>query len=228
MEWKSSCWASLPANYWGCYKVISVQQAKDFFQSHKTVIVIGAAVVLVGCAYFIGRHNAVTAVREGQPLKIPQELLDSVNALQNKLDISEQNANLLKTEIQKIQAGKTAPTATYYVTAPTVERAADVVQEQIKNNDPTLPPAALEKTDRTVVTPITKDGNGDVLPADKQKVEVYKIDLRKDHRIKAGATIVDGKAYESIGYEQKRLEAIAHLQGKDVKGATVMWTVAQW
>ena len=88
--------------------------------------------------------------------------------------------------------------------------------------------AAREKSDRTVVTPITKDVDGKDLPADQQKVDVYKINLRKDHRIKAGATIIDGKALVTVGYEQGRVEALAHFDGGKYKGATVMYNVAEW
>jgi len=103
-----------------------------------------------------------------------------------------------------------------------------IVEQQIKANDPTLPPATLEKTDRTVVTAITKDAAGKELARDQQKVDVYKINLRKDHRIKVGATVVGDKAYETVGYEQNRIEALAQLRGKDIKGATVTWTAIQW
>nr|WP_314806739.1 hypothetical protein [uncultured Selenomonas sp.] len=117
---------------------------------------------------------------------------------------------------------------TYYVSAPTVERAAQVVERQIREDDPTLPRAAREKSDRTVVTPITQDKDGKQLPTEKQKVDVYKINLRKDHRIKAGASVVDGKALMSIGYEQGRFEALVHFDGSRYKGATVMYNIAEW
>ena len=57
---------------------------------------------------------------------------------------------------------------------------------------------------------------------------MYKINLRKDHRIKAGTSVIDGKALMSIGYEQGRFEALAHFDGSRYKGATVMYNVAEW
>ena len=103
-----------------------------------------------------------------------------------------------------------------------------MVERQIRTDDATLPMAAREKTDRTVVTPIIKDKDGQDLPPDQQKVDVYKINLRKDHRIKAGATMIDGKALVTVGYEQGRFEALAHFDGGKYKGATVMYNVAEW
>ena len=88
--------------------------------------------------------------------------------------------------------------------------------------------AAREKSDRTVVTPITKDADGKELPQDNQKVDVYKINLRKDHRIKAGASVIDGKPLMSIGYEQGRFEALAHFDGARYKGVTVTYNIIEW
>ncbi len=205
-----------------------MDKIKEFVQKYKVPLIAGTFIILLVGAYFIGQHRANTVAAYQQPVQISQDPLDDVNALQNKLNTSEQNAKLLQVALDKVQAGKTQPVANYYVTAPTVERAATIVEKQIAANDPTLPPAALEKTDRTVVTPITKDTSGQVLPADQQKVDVYKIDLRKDHRIKAGVTVVDSTAYETIGYEQGRVEALAHFSGTNFKGGSVMYNVVEW
>jgi hypothetical protein len=205
-----------------------MEKIKEYVQKYKVPLIVGTFLVLLGIAYFMGKNHATTVIEEQQPVVIPQDLLDNTNALQNKLNVSEQNAKLLQTALDKVQAGKTQPIANYYVTAPTVEKAATIVEKQIASNDPTLPPKALEKTDRTVVTPIEEDSAGNALPADQQKVDVYKINLRKDRRIKAGITVVDSTAYETIGYEQGRVEVLAHFKGKDLKGGSVMYNVAEW
>ena len=88
--------------------------------------------------------------------------------------------------------------------------------------------AARERTDRTIVTPIVKDKDGKELPPEQQKVDVYKINLRNDHRIKAGATMVDGKAYATVGYEQGRFEALVHFDGAQVRGGSVMYNIVEW
>ena len=163
-----------------------------------------------------------------KPAVMTQEEAQDVKELRNQLDISERNAADLQRKLADVQRGGQAPSTTYYVTAPTVERAATVVERQIRMDDATLPIAAREKTDRTVVTPIIKGVDGKDLPADQQKVDVYKINLRKDHRIKAGTTMIDGKALMTVGYEQGRFEALAHFDGARCKGATVMYNVAEW
>ena len=204
-----------------------LERVKQTVTTRKTACTVILAILLVGIAYAVGRYAGHEAA-EIKPTVMTQEETQDARELRDRLDISTANANALEKRITAIQAGQRAPTTTYYVTAPTVERAATVVERQIRTDDATLPMAAREKTDRTVVTPITKDVDGKDLPADQQKVDVYKINLRKDHRIKAGATIIDGKALVTVGYEQGRVEALAHFDGGKYKGATVMYNVAEW
>ena len=204
-----------------------LERARQVVTEHKTALLVILCLLLVGIAYAVGRYAGHEA-EQGKPAVMTQEETQDVRKLKDRLDISTANANALEKRITAIQAGQRAPSTTYYVTAPTVERAATVVERQIRTDDATLPMAAREKTDRTVVTPITKDKDGQDLPADQQKVDVYKINLRKDHRIKAGATIIDGKALVTVGYEQGRFEALAHFDAGKYKGATVMYNVAEW
>ena len=204
-----------------------LERVKDTITTHKTACAAILAVLLLGIAYAVGRYAGHEAA-EVKPVVMMQEETQDARKLEDRLDISTANANALEKRITAIQAGQRAPTTTYYVTAPTVERAATVVERQIRTDDVALPMAAREKSDRTVVTPIIKDKDGKDLPADQQKVDVYKINLRKDHRIKAGATMIDGKALMTVGYEQGRFEALAHFDGGKYKGATVMYNVAEW
>ena len=204
-----------------------LERVKQTVTAHKTTCAVILAVLLVCIAYAVGRYAGYEA-EQGKPAVMTQEETQDAKKLKDRLDISAANANALEKRITAIQAGQRAPSTTYYVTAPTVERAATVVERQIREDSPTLPMAVREKTDRTVVTPITKDKDGKDLAPDQQKVDVYKINLRKDHRIKAGATMIDGKALVTVGYEQGRFEALAHFDGGKYKGATVMYNVAEW
>ena len=204
-----------------------LERVKQTVTTHKTTCTVILAVLLLGIAYAVGRYAGHEA-EQGKPAVMTQEETQDVRKLKDRLDISTANAAALEKQITAIQAGQRAPSTTYYVAAPTVERAATVVERQIRTDDAALPMAAREKTDRTVVTPITKGKDGQDLPPDQQKVDVYKINLRKDHRIKAGASVIDGKALMTVGYEQGRFEALAHFDGGKYKGATVMYNVAEW
>ena len=205
-----------------------IERARALVREHKTAVLAILLVLLVGIAYAVGRHSVVEQTATEKPAVMTQEQTQDVKALRNQLDISRANANALQQRLTETQAGQRAPTTTYYVSAPTVERAAQVVERQIREDDSTLPRAAREKTDRTVVTSITQDKDGKALPAEEQKVDVYKINLNKAHKIKAGASVIDGKPFMSIGYEQGRFEALAHFDGSRYKGSTVMYNVAEW
>ena len=205
-----------------------IERAKRAVIEHKPALLVILCLLIVGIAYAIGRYSASDQAAAEKPAVMTQEQTQDKAALRAQLDISKSNAEALQKRLAEVQAGQRAPSTTYYVSAPTVERAAQIVERQIREDSPTLPMAAREKTDRTVVTPITKDKVGKQLPTEQQKVDIYKINLRKDHRIKAGASVIDGKALMSIGYEQGRFEALAHVDGGKYKGATVMYNVAKW
>lgn len=203
------------------------ERVKETVKKHKTALLVILCLLLIGVAYAVGRHStADTAAEKTAALK--QEQTQDKEALRAQLDISRANAQALQKRLADVQAGQRAPTVTYHVTAPTVERAAQVVERQIREDSPTLPRAAREKSDRTVVTPIVKDADGKDLPPEEQKVDVYKINLRKDHRLKAGASVIDGKALMTVGYEQGRFEALAHFDGSRYKGATVTYNIIEW
>ena len=205
-----------------------LERVKDTITKHKTVLLVILCLLLVGIAYTVGRHSVSGQTAADNPAVMTQGETQDVTALRNQLDISKSNAETLQKRLAEVQSGQRAPTTTYYVSAPTVERAAQVVERQIREDDPKLPRAAREKSDRTVVTPITQDKDGKDLSPDDQRVDVYKINLRKDHRIKAGASVIDGKALMTVGYEQGRFEALAHFDGGKYKGATVTYNIIEW
>jgi hypothetical protein len=204
-----------------------IEQAKRIVTKHKTVVLVILCLLIVGIAYAVGRQSADQTAAE-KPAVLTQEQTQDKAALWAQLDISRANADALQKQLAEAQAGQRAPTTTYYVTAPTVERAAQVVERQIKTDDPTLPRAAREKSDRTVVTPIVKDAEGKDLAPEEQKVDVYKINLNKAHKIKAGVTQIDTQTYWTAGLQLGRWEGLVHGQSTKVKGGSVMYTVAEW
>ena len=204
------------------------ERVKDIIIKNKKALLVILCILIVCSAYAVGRQSASEQTAAEKPAVLTQEQTQDAAALRAQLDISHANAQALQKRLAEAQAGQRAPTVTYHVSAPNVERAAQVVERQIREDDPTLPRAAREKSDRTVVTPITKDKDGKDLPAEEQKVDVYKINLNKAHKIKAGASVIDGKALMTVGYEQGRFEAMAHFDGGRYKGATVMYNIAEW
>ena len=192
----------------------------DFTSSKKVKFVAFGIVVLALIGILAYQYHAHTqdALRQAQVMT--EEQARDAETLRERLRISEGQAQQLARAVERAQEGKMQPVTHVTVTAPTVERAAAQVQERINKHDTTLPAEALAKSDRTVVAP---------QPENKDyQVGVYKINLRKDHRIKAGASVIDGKALMTVGYEQGRFEALAHFDGSRYKGATVTYNIIEW
>lgn len=139
-----------------------------------------------------------------------------IDKLAKGIDVNPEQAKVIRSEIIKTETR--SPDGQFTVVATNLDKATKEAQSLIKKEDDKLPKAALEKTDRTV---ITKN-------EDNQTVDIYKINLNKAHKIKAGATVINDKIYPSIGYQAGRVEALAHFDGVKVKGATLLYTVAEW
>lgn len=151
--------------------------------------------------------------------KITQPKLITQDSMTNPVKLAKDINVTPKQAADIVQAvPDTRPVITYNVTAPTVQQAAIDTTKAIKNKDPALPQAVTAKSDRTAV----------VANTEQQKVDVYKINLNKDHQIKAGATVINDKLYPTIGYQAGRIEALAHFDGAKIKGATVLYTIAKW
>ena len=161
----------------------------------------------VGCYHLYNKRQIE------KPVVITQQQAKSPTELSKAIHVTEQQAQ----EVISIKE-RTQPVATYYTQAPTVEKAAEKVKQDIAHSNPNVPKAATEKSDRTAV----------VANTDEQKVDVYKINLAKEHKIKAGVTVIDKKMYETIGYQAGRVEMLGHFEGTQFKGGSVLYTVKAW
>lgn len=180
---------------------------------------LGLFFVLTAFCLF-GIYFAVQHVKQPSESTTRMQFSDTEdkNSVKRQLRTSDREAAQIVTKIERIHDGTTKPNVSYYVTAPNLNAAADKTEQAIRKNDSQIPSAARAKSDRTIVT---VDGG-------KQKVDVYKINLRNNHKIKAGGTYIDGKPYLSIGYQAGRVEGIVHTDGTGVQGCTVMCTIKEW
>lgn len=165
--------------------------------------------------YFTGRYFYEKYQEEKPKVMTTEEVHDPAKVAK-EIHVTTPAAQTIVREIER--SGSTTPQISYYVTAPTVEKGAETVAKQIEEKSPEAPAGVLQKSDRTIVTP----------NADKQKVDVYKITLRKAHKVKAGMTYVNDKAYLSAGYQAGRWEGIAHFNGNGFQGVSVMYTLKEW
>lgn len=168
----------------------------------------------------LGIYFAVNHVKQpsDEPTQMRFSDTEDKNVVKKDLRVSDREASEIVTKIERIHDGTTRPNVSYYVTAPNLNAAADRTEQAIRKNDSQIPKAARAKSDRTVVT----------VDEEKQKVDVYKINLRNNHKVKAGGTYIDGKPYLSIGYQAGRIEGIVHTDGTGVRGGTVMYTIKEW
>lgn len=173
-------------------------------------ILLLALAIVAGLVYYHDRQ------KEEAPKVLTTEQAKDPGVVAKKVRVSQPAAQTIVREIER--ASGEAPAITYYVQSPTLGRAAETVQRQIETKSPEASAGVLAKSDRTIVT------------ADKQlnKVDVYKISLRKAHKLKAGMTYVDDKAYLSAGYQAGRWEGLAHFNQNGLQGATLMYTIKEW
>lgn len=182
----------------------------------KAFIIAGACLICLIAGMIYGCHKERNAT---QPTVMPyQDTTDPVKAA-DKLKLSDDSAKAVTKEIYRIQQTQPTPQVTYYVQAPDLTAGAETVARDIKEDKPSVPAAAREKTDRTVVT----------ANPDRQKVDVYKVNLRKPHKIKAGLMTADGKTYGGLGYQAGRWEGMVYTRtGRKIEAAAITYTLAEW
>lgn len=180
-----------------------------YLKRHK--ILIGGLILIILAIVGVSIYNSYQVEK---PVLLKQEQVKDPVKLANAIHIT-------KAEAQQVISIKerTQPVATYYTQASTVEQAAENVKKDIAHSNPNLPKAATEKSDRTAVVANTEE----------QKVDVYKIKLDKPHSILAGVTVMtNDEVYETVGYEDKRFEGLAHFKGSEFKGASALVKVVRW
>lgn len=167
-------------------------------------------ILAAGFIYFYDKQ------KDESPKVLTTEQTKDPDVVAKEVHVSQPAAQTIVREIERTSGE--APAITYYVQSPNLDRAAQTVQRQIETKSPEAPAGVTAKSDRTIVT------------ADKQlnKVDVYKINLRKAHKLKTGMTYVDDRAYLSAGYQAGRWEGLAHFNQNGFQGATLMYTIKEW
>lgn len=167
-------------------------------------------ILAAGFIYFYDKQ------KDESPKVLTTEQTKDPAVVAKEVHVSQPAAQTIVREIERTSGE--APAITYYVQSPNLDRAAETVQKQIEAKSPEAPAGVTARSNRTIVT------------ADKQlnKVDVYKINLRRAHKLKAGMTYVNDKAYLSAGYQAGRWEGLAHFNQNGFQGATLMYTIKEW
>lgn len=177
------------------------------------IVVVGMLLLNLSGWYIYDNYLKVT-----KPKVMTTEQVTQPDTVAKEIHVTQPEAQTIVREIER--SGSSTPQITYYVTAPSVEKGAETVAKQIEEKSSEAPSGVLQKSDRTIVTP----------NEEKQKVDVYKINLRKAHKVKAGMTYLDNHAYLSTGYQAGKWEGLIHFDTRTLepKGGTITYTVFEW
>lgn len=177
-------------------------------------IITVAALMLLVVVVGLFCYNIAYTKKLQEPVILNQAVVKNPHKMADTLKITPKAA----TEVIAYKA-TAEPVATYYTQASTLHDAAVITKNAIKDKSPNIPKEAIEKSDRTAVVENT----------DEQKIDVYKINLNKAHRIVGGITVLEtGKIYETVGYQAGDFQGLAHFDGKHFKGASALYTFAKW
>ena len=180
------------------------------FKQGKWMLMLAVFFLLIGAMLFWFWQRTQKAEEQyRQAVVLQQEQLEQTQELSKSLHISQMNAKELQAAYDKLKTKP--PAASFTVSAPSLEIAATQVAERMNKQDATLPPAALEKTDRTVV----------VKNDTAYKVDVLKINLDKPWELSAGVGSHRGDVYLPVGLQRnysphKAVAAELHLVPEDL------------
>jgi len=181
------------------------QTWKTAFKQNMWLMVLAVSFLLISAMLFwLWQRIQQAEENYQQAVVLQQEQLEQAQELGKALHISQMNAKELQAAYDKLKAK--SPVASFTVSAPSLEVAAEQVEERINKQDATLPPAALEKSDRTAV----------VKNDTAYKVDVLKINLDKAWELSAGVGSHRGDAYIPVEVQRnyaphKAVAAEVHL-----------------
>ena len=210
---------------------------KDFIQKYwKYILGLALVPALAFYMYSLGNRAKDAETKLQQATVLSQQQAKDANVLQNMFNESKQNAQMMADFIKHAQTGQLQPVTNFTVMASSPQQAAQQVTDRINKNDPTLPPAVLEKTDQTVVSSVSttaeqktaidkqnaKDGTN---ISDSYLTQVYKNNNYRNWEWSIGYGVQDGKGYIPVGLQRnyskdKALEAEVHLDPSKIKKVT--------
>lgn len=175
-----------------------INSFKSFIDNHYKAILVSIFMIIFLSlfAYLCIRVDRYLQKKEEikEPTIMTTEQATNPNYLQNTKDMSKDDATKTAIIIERAQQGTTQPSSSMTVISTSPTEAAKQVQERIIEKDPTVPKEALDKSDRTIISP---------QPENKDyQVGVYKINLSKRWSIGTGIGTLDGQTYIPVSAER--------------------------
>ena len=204
---------------------MTLQQIKSFFLSHWKELLILLSILIMGV--LLWRVNTLERDldnKEQQVNIMDEKYAEDLNSLRNQLDLNKQNAEVLREKIIEAQHGLRQPETIYKEVVSYGDSPTKVIEEKLATGDSTLPPEALEKTDRTVV--VEQKDNPEI------PVGIYKINTYKNWEVGTGIGIQNDNPYIPLSIQRNYarnhsilLETHYGLRDQKVNGGEVQWKV---
>lgn len=202
-----------------------LKQIKNFLKGHwRDILLLVCGLVILYQLLVINHIQQQRDEKEQEVIQMTQKHLEDINVIQNELKINKQNAEVLKVKAQAAQVGQSKPNVTYIEKPVAGKTIVEVIQNKVAKGDVTLPPDALEKTDKTVV--VEQPENPEV------PVGIYKINTYRNWEFGTGIGTQSGNPYIPISIQRNydkchsiMLEAHYDVHQKTVNGAEVQWKV---
>lgn len=190
---------------------------------NKKIVALSLVSSLIICGAFVWLWNRSQQAEERyqQAVVLQQKQFERAEQLAQELHISNLNAHEMQAAYQALK--DTPPVASFTVNATNLDTAAERVAERINQQEPSLPAAALEKTDWTAI----------VKNEQQYKVDVLKINLDKSWEVSAGVGSHHGDIYVPVGLQRnyaphKSIAVEMHLKTEELakgKVKTSGWEV---
>lgn len=161
----------------------------------KSILKIAVLIALIVYIYFLFQEREALQDRLDKAEQVTAEQAQDIDYMQEKLDTNKEQAKETVTIIKEAQQNQIPPTTHITVQAPSLPDAVQQTTERIQEQDPTLPPEALEETDKTIVAPQPEN--------EEYQVGVYKIDLQKDWSVGTGLGVHNGDVYVPVSVSRQ-------------------------
>jgi hypothetical protein len=204
---------------------MALQQIKSFFLSHWKELLILLSILIMGVLLWRVNTLERTVDNKTQQVKVMDEKhAEDLNSLRNQLNLNKQNAETLQKRIIEAQHGLRQPEMVYKEVVSYGDSPVKVIEEKLATGDSTLPPEALEKTDRTVV--VEQKDNPEI------PVGIYKINTYKNWEVGTGIGVQNDNPYIPLSVQRNydrnhsiMLEAHYGLKDQQVNGGEVQWKI---
>ncbi|WP_308546222.1 hypothetical protein [uncultured Selenomonas sp.] len=204
---------------------MALQQIKSFFLSHWKELLILLSIFIMGVLLWRVNTLERTVDNKTQQVKVMDEKhAEDLNSLRNQLNLNKQNAETLQKRIIEAQHGLRQPEMVYKEVVSYGDSPVKVIEEKLATGDSTLPPEALEKTDRTVV--VEQKDNPEI------PVGIYKINTYKNWEVGTGIGVQNDNPYIPLSVQRNydrnhsiMLEAHYGLKDQQVNGGEVQWKI---